>query len=673
MKQGGSKCRRGWLRSRARRLYAGLTPRAHTLIVFAALFCTLAAKLCHACRYGLLRDYPTWILADVAVLVGVDTVLAVVCHRWRRKAVIRAALVVAALVCTWSVMNAGWLIRTGTQILPMELRPLVGDPLNTLWIVIVNLARAPGPAILLLAPSALALVFFGSVLAKAVPPEGNVRHFRLRVLASLFVSFVALSGNRAAGGLDSTPVGTAGLRFNCHSRAVLSILRPDDGHIAREDFENATRDLPRRDEVRLGPTTSSARRNVVIVVLEGVQYANTLPAGEQGGIAQQTDGQRVGLMPHLSAVAAQGAWFTNGRSVVTHTTKALVALLTGRVPSASQDIAETIPVDPPYAGLATILRDAGGYRTAFFQSAKGTFESRPGLVHNLGFEKFWAREDLGNPDHFVGYLGSDEFSLLGPITDWIRAEDKPFLLVVLCSVTHDPYEVPEWFGPRIKDPAERYRQAIAYTDCFLAALDEQVTSGHLAEDTIFCVAGDHGEGFGEHGIMGHERLAFEEVLRIALCVRAPQLIAPGTRITAPVSSMDLTPTILGLLGFETGSMGFDGVDALRALPEDRRVFFSGWMQEGPAGFMQRDRKYVYDPERDTVVMYDLSADPAESAGVPLPASQAQKIGDDIMAWRMATILRPQSDRSESKTLFDSWLWKDSGRVSRVKSTSSKPL
>jgi phosphoglycerol transferase MdoB-like AlkP superfamily enzyme len=45
------------------------------------------------------------------------------------------------------------------------------------------------------------------------------------------------------------------------------------------------------------------------------------------------------------------------------------------------------------------------FRTAFFQSAKGSFEARPGLVYNLGFDKFWARDDLNDPNAFLGGQG----------------------------------------------------------------------------------------------------------------------------------------------------------------------------------------------------------------------------------------------------------------------------
>jgi len=662
----------GWrLRPCAEAAYSALVPRAYSVIIFAALFCNLAAKLFHAGRYGLMGEYLGWIPTDVAVLVALDAALALVCHRWPKKGVIRGALVFAAVVCTWSVINAGWLIRTGTQILPMQLWPLISDPLNISWMVIINLARMPAAAAVLLIPSAIALAFFFSVLAKAAPPDPDRRRFRVRMVVSVVVGLVALGSNRAVARLGSTPVAAAGLRFNCQSRAVLAFVLPEYRHVARHDFRNATRKLPRRDEIQAKVVPGRARRNVVIVVLEGVQYDYTSLATEQGGIAPQVGGRVGGLTPYLSTLAAQGVSFTNARSVVTHTTKALFGLLTGRVPSASQDIAETVPVDQPYASLATILKDSLGFRTAFFQSARGTFESRPGLVHNLGFDKFWAREDLNDPNQFVGYLGSDEFAMLAPMADWIQLEDKPFLVVALCSVTHDPYQVPTWFGEKLRELPERYMQTIAYTDRFLAALDDQLVNLHLADDTILCVVGDHGEGLGEHRIMGHERLGFEEVLRIAMCVRAPFLIEPGTRITGPVSSTDLTPTILGLLGFDTSGMAFDGVDVLRPLPEDRRLYFSGWMQEGPAGFIQGDCKFIYDPDRNTVTMYRLKADPLELAGVELSKAEARQVSSEIVAWRKTTIFRPEANRTTNVELFGSWLWKGNGRVSKIKYVEGK--
>ncbi|GAH99284.1 unnamed protein product, partial [marine sediment metagenome] len=147
-----------------------LAPRAYSIIMFGALFCTLAVKFFHSRRIGLVNEYFGWILADIAVLLGIEVVLVAVCFRWPWRWVIRAACVIAAVVCTWSVMNAGWLIRTGTQILPTVLLPLFRDPLNTLLIIGVNLVKMPAVAVILLGPSAVALAFFFFVLAKPMPP-----------------------------------------------------------------------------------------------------------------------------------------------------------------------------------------------------------------------------------------------------------------------------------------------------------------------------------------------------------------------------------------------------------------------------------------------------------------------------------------------------------------------
>jgi phosphoglycerol transferase MdoB-like AlkP superfamily enzyme len=320
----------------------------------------------------------------------------------------------------------------------------------------------------------------------------------------------------------------------------------------------------------------------------------------------------------------------------------------------------------PYASLATILKQNLNFRTAFFQSAKGNFECRPGLVYNLGFDKFWARDDLNDPNAFLGYLACDEFSMLEPITEWIKADPRPFFLTILCSVAHDPYEVPEWFAAPAKEPVERYRQAIFYTDEFLAALDAELAKLNLTDKTILCVIGDHGEAFGEHGLLGHERIAFDEVLHIPFCLRAPFLAKPATTVTQAVSSVDLAPTLLALLGFDIEAADFDGVDALGHIPDDRKVYFSGWMRQSPAGFVKANRKFIYNPANKMVSVYDLSVDPLELSMTELPEQQATQIADEIIAWRKNSIFQLDQQRTGEKTLFDSWLCRWTNRVSSAK-------
>lgn len=654
--QSGSRARSAFT---LRRLHELATPRACNIIVYCSLVCTLAAKLFHSLRYNLFGQYARWILADIAVLLALEVVLAAACHRWPRKLTIRVAVAVATIVWIWSVLNAGWLIRTGTQILPTELLPLIRDPLNSLGIVLVNVIKMPKAGIILLAPGIGVLAFCVAAFAKPVQPRYSRRTLVNKIVVSAFI--VAISSLAWAlttqGG--SAQIASAGLRFNCHLRAVTVFISPELSHLDRDDFVNAKREIPSVDQIELVRKTGHADYNIVLVVLEGVQYAYTSLAAKSAGTSDDPT-------PFLAGLAGRGVEFTNARSTVTHTTKALFALLTGRFASASQDIAETVPVAKPYASLPAILGKQLSFKTAFFQSAKGNFESRPGLVHNLGFDKFWARDNLGDPNSFIGYLGCDEFAMLGPITEWIKADERPFFVTILCSVTHDPYEVPAWFGAPAKEPIERYRQSISYTDGFLAALDVEISKLGLWDNTIFCVVGDHGEAFGEHGLLGHERISFEEVLRIPWVLRAPLLVESGTTVGQPVSSVDLAPTLLALSGFEIEAADFDGAEALAPLPDDRQVYFSGWMRQGPAGFVKGDYKFVHNPTNKMVSAYDLSRDPLESVGTEPPERDALRIADEIAQWRKGTIFRLGRQRTGRTLLYGSWLCRWNDRVSSVK-------
>ncbi len=620
----------------------------------------------------MLNEYISWVLADISVLSGIEVILALVCFRWPRRWVIRGATIVAAFVCTWSVMNAGWLIRTGTQIMPTVLLPLFRDPLNSLGMVGVNLIKMPKAAFALLGPSAIALSFFFYVLARPRMPNYNRKHFIKRIIISLIIIISASAARGIAVRRGSPQIASAGLRYNSHIRAIESLFLSD-----YRPPPNPKRKIPHFDQIKieLDPqqinpvrsntdklgdtyplqTSNGVNHNVVIVILEGIQYSYTSLADKQNN-----------LTPFLSTLAEQGVEFVNARSTVTHTTKALFALLTGRFPSASQDIAEAVPAVKPYASIATIVKGQLNFRTAFFQSAKGNFESRPGLVYNLGFDKFWARDDLDDPNRFLGYLACDEFSMLAPITEWIKADDKPFLLTILCSVSHDPYEVPQWFAEPAKEPVERYRQVVSYTDKFLAALDLELAKLNLIDKTIVCVIGDHGEAFGEHSLQGHEWIAFDEVLRIPWVIRAPSLVESKMKIAEPVCSIDLTPTLLTLLGFDTTSAGFDGVNALGHIPDNRKVHFSGWMQQGPAGFVKGSWKFIYNPADKIVTTYDLSTDPLEQNRIELDKQQSEKIIDEMVVWRKNSIFRLDQQRTGKKILFDRWLCRWTDRVCSTK-------
>jgi hypothetical protein len=618
--------------------------------MFVALFFTLTVKFFHACRYGLPGEYIGWILTDVSFLFGVEVAISMICYLWPRKWTVRTSTILAAVLCTWSIINAGWLIRTGTQILPRVLLPIFRSPINAFSIIGVNLVKMPVEAIALLAPSAIALAFFIYVLIKPRMPQYYPHRFVVRISLSVVVIIISIAIRPTVMRGGSPHIASEGLKYNAQLKAIANLFLDKDSKLPKP-----VRSIPFSDEIKLTVGSERVSPNIVLIILEGVQYRYTSFSNEKNN-----------LTPFLELFGEQGVIFENARSSLSHTTKALFALHTGRYSSASQDIAEAVPAKMPYASITTILRETLQYRTAFFQSALGDFESRPGLVNNLGFEKFFARDDLSDPNSHVGYLGCDEFAMLKPIVEWIGSGEEPFFLTFLCSVTHDPYEVPEWFDELAKEQIDKYRQAIFYTDKFLAALDVELNGLKITDNTIICIIGDHGEAFGEHSQLGHAFIHFDEVLHIPFCIRAPFMIEPGTRVEKPVSSVDLTPTLLSLLGFQIDNAAFDGIDVLGTIPDERKVYFSGWMQEGPAGFVQGDRKIIYNPTDKMVYMYDLKADPYELIKKEVSEKDAEEITKEIITWRQSTILKVEQERTGRKVLFDNWLCRWNNRDSTAK-------
>jgi len=647
----------------SKRFFSFLVARAVSLIVIGALLCALLAKFYWAIHINRLSQYPGWIAADVVVLAAIELLCVLVCFFWQRNWAVRSALIFAAIVCTWSVINAGWLIATGTQVLPAVLLPLFFDPLSRFLIVGHHLATRPLAAIALLGPSAVALAFFFYVLTRPVVPKLTKKHIQIR----LIIYLILLVASAAATKVSQANIETkafAELRYNSQFKAVKSIFVNISRNQQQKAATEQIRKIPSAGEKQLLPQHHrfAGEFNLIIVVLEGISPGQTTLLNRNGANA-----------PFLAKLADTCGAFTNCRTIATHTTKALFAIHTGRYPSVSQDYIEAAVKNKPYQSIVTILKNCCQYRTAFFQSAAGTFEGRPGLVHNLGFDKFFAREDIPDANTYLGYLAADEFALIEPVCEWIKQSDQPFLITILGSAAHDPYELPAWYEPAADkendEPVKKYRRLIEYTDSSLAALYERLAQVTDREKLIFCVIGDHGEAFGQHDRYGHARIPYDEALKVFWFIKSPKLIKKPVRIDFPVSIIDVTPTLLGLLGFDTTKAGFDGINALATDTADRNLFFSTWMNNGPTGLITGWHKFIYDPTNKMVIEFDLAEDPDESEGEFIleknPENQVPLISE-VLKWQreMSIDLHPDSIEKYQR-LFDNWLCQTDNREPRA--------
>ena len=160
-------------------------------------------------------------------------------------------------------------------------------------------------------------------------------------------------------------------------------------------------------------------------------------------------------------------------------------------------------------------------------------------------------------------------------------------------------------------------------------------------------------------------IGFDEVLRIVWTMKSPVGITPGTQIDDPVSSVDVLPTLLSVLGYDCEPAHFDGVNALEPIAP-RKVFFSGWVPEGPAGYVMDGKKYVHTPSLDEVLIYDLVNDPLEASRIQATSDQAASVQNSVIHWRKST-LTPLDPTSRGKLMvFDNWLCRWNGRDSNAR-------
>ena len=69
------------------------------------------------------------------------------------------------------------------------------------------------------------------------------------------------------------------------------------------------------------------------------------------------------------------------------------------------------------------------------------------------------------------------------------------------------------------------------------------------DNTIIVFTSDHGELFGEHGLLGHGQNHYEQLLHVPLIFAGPG-IPKGKREKNIISNLDLMPTLKDLLGME---------------------------------------------------------------------------------------------------------------------------
>jgi arylsulfatase A-like enzyme len=320
----------------------------------------------------------------------------------------------------------------------------------------------------------------------------------------------------------------------------------------------------------------------------------------------------------------EAAVFTQARSVAPWTLPSARTIVTGRHP-------EYYDASPT---LQRILGDRGW--------ATGFIAGNVYLSVNFEMTRDW---DF----HRVGL-----WPLAEEATDdalrWLEEHDgRDALLQVHYMGTHLPYVEPPSYRDRYagapagglreefhlsdvrranvdRDPAgqqyvkDRYDNNVRYvTDQVRRILDT------LDDNDVLLVYSDHGEEFWDHQGFEHGHTLYEELLHIPLIVDAPGV--GGQTVDAPVSLLDLTPTVLDLVGVEPPGP-LDGrslVPLLRGEPgadepfRERDLAFGRPLYGAERwGLLRGTEKWTTTEGGEAI--FDLSADPGEQTNLLGPAS-----------------------------------------------------
>ena len=317
--------------------------------------------------------------------------------------------------------------------------------------------------------------------------------------------------------------------------------------------------------------------------------------------------------PHLRSLAERGGFFEHAWAVGPVTLPTHSSLFTGLLPHEHGVRNNGIHyLEEAHETLAEILRRKG-FRTAAFVSA-AVLDHRYGL--HQGFEFYdddlsagGARRQRLNAERPAGATVDAALTWLSNL----GGEERFFLWVHLFD-PHAAYTPPEPWASSHRD--QPYQGEIAYLDAEIGRLlgAPQLSSGR----TLVMAVADHGESLGEHGESTHAMLTYEGTLRIPWLVHLPGS-PPGQRWRAPVSQVDLLPTVLELLGIAEETPPNSGASQAAVIrggsSEEERTLYAetlvpfytyGWSSLRTV--RRGEWKYIEAPEPE---LYNLSEDPAE--------------------------------------------------------------
>lgn len=388
---------------------------------------------------------------------------------------------------------------------------------------------------------------------------------------------------------------------------------PENG--VDEDCRGGDRKKAEKPEKEVTPAVSANRlpddANVLLLTIDTLRW----DLGFSGAKSRER------LSPQLDAFAARSTVFEQAYSLASYTSKSLGPVFIGKYPSETKRTFEHFDRFSKEVPFLQERIQAAGIQTTSVQGYWYFY------FKGYGFERGWDQLDSSAAPRVIemeGDMTSNGDEVADRTIEHLGALAKSGEQFFLWAHWVDPHAeyVPHKEFDFGSDSRQRYDGEVAFVDQQVGRVLNALQTSGLEKKTIVVITSDHGEAFGEHGMIRHGFEVWEELVRVPLLVHVP-----GTepkRISTRRSLIDIAPTVLDALSVplpEGDNDSFQGTSLLRDVlaapgtaPDVRPVLVD--MPEGPHN---RERRAFYDGDFKLITsagrvlgLYNLTQDPGET-------------------------------------------------------------
>jgi arylsulfatase len=281
--------------------------------------------------------------------------------------------------------------------------------------------------------------------------------------------------------------------------------------------------------------------------------------------------------PALDRLADQALVFTNAIAQAPYTKASIASLMTGLYPTSHKTVTATVPFGETMTGRLTkapLMTDVlPGSVTTLAEALRGAGYRTIGMTSNpFLIEPFGFGQGFDEFRFFPGTDFADARTVVDAALTAVKGQARTPIFAWLHLIEpHSPYEPPAWArgifalsgqprpvaagvpipqGLLSGSPRDLRLYELGYDEDIAAAdvavdvfLREYGTLRDL-DNAVVTVTSDHGEQFLDHGGWEHSDNLYDELIRVPLLIRLPN-VAPAV-LREQVELIDVFPTLLNL-------------------------------------------------------------------------------------------------------------------------------